>query len=236
VSLDLHSRDTAVQELMDDAGCDACALHRTYARFAAVNRLVSGWRRTYRTQIRPLLSADRTTTLLDIGFGGGDLPRALRRWALRDGLELTVDAIDPDPRAVAFVSTRRPTPGVRFRQADSAALVEAGERYDLVTSNHLLHHLDAAGLQQLLADSARLARRLVLHSDLRRSRTAYLAWAAASWPTARDSFLFTDGLLSIRRSYRPAELAAAMPPGWQVRPQPPFRLLLTRPGLEGPRG
>jgi 2-polyprenyl-3-methyl-5-hydroxy-6-metoxy-1,4-benzoquinol methylase len=236
VSLDLRSRDTVVQELMDDAGCDASALHRTYARFAAVNRLVSGWHRTYRTQIRPLLSADRPTTLLDIGFGGGDLPRALRRWAVRDGLELTVDAIDPDPRALAFVSTRPATPGVRFRQAGSAELAEAGERYDLVTSNHLLHHLDAAGLQQLLADSERLARRLVLHSDLRRSRTAYLAWAAASWPTARDSFLFTDGLLSIRRSYRPAELAAAAPPGWRVRPQPPFRLLLTRSDPEGSRG
>jgi 2-polyprenyl-3-methyl-5-hydroxy-6-metoxy-1,4-benzoquinol methylase len=236
VSLDLRSRDTVVQELMDDAGCDASALHRTYARFAAVNRLVSGWHRTYRTQIRPLLSADRPTTLLDIGFGGGDLPRALRRWAVRDGLDLTVDAIDPDPRAVAFVSARPATPGVRFRQAGSAELAEAGERYDLVTSNHLLHHLDAAGLQQLLADSERLARRLVLHSDLRRSRAAYLAWAAASWPTARDSFLFTDGLLSIRRSYRPAELAAAAPPGWRVRAQAPFRLLLTRSDPEGSRG
>jgi 2-polyprenyl-3-methyl-5-hydroxy-6-metoxy-1,4-benzoquinol methylase len=236
VSLDLRSRDTVVQELMDDAGCDASALHRTYARFAAVNRLVSGWHRTYRTQIRPLLSADRPTTLLDIGFGGGDLPRALRRWAVRDGLDLTVDAIDPDPRAVAFVSARPATPGVRFRQAGSAELAEAGERYDLVTSNHLLHHLDAAGLQQLLADSERLARRLVLHSDLCRSRAAYLAWAAASWPTARDSFLFTDGLLSIRRSYRPAELAAAAPPGWRVRAQAPFRLLLTRSDPEGSRG
>jgi 2-polyprenyl-3-methyl-5-hydroxy-6-metoxy-1,4-benzoquinol methylase len=236
VTVDLSSRDTVVQELMDDTGCDASALHRTYARFAAVNRLVSGWHRTYRTQIRPLLAAERTTTLLDVGFGGGDLPRALRRWAVRDGLELTVDAIDPDPRAVAFVSARPVTPGVRFRQAQSAELVDAGERYDIVTSNHLLHHLDAAGLQQLLGDSDRLARRLVLHSDLRRSRTAYLGWAAVSWPTARDSFLFTDGLLSIRRSYRPAELAAVVPAGWRVRPQPPFRLLLMRPRPEGSRG
>jgi 2-polyprenyl-3-methyl-5-hydroxy-6-metoxy-1,4-benzoquinol methylase len=236
VSVDLSSRDTSVQELMDDSGCDRSALDRTYARFATVNRLLSGWRRTYRTQIRPLLSADATTTLLDIGFGGGDLPRALRRWADRDGLRLTVDAVDPDPRAVAFVSARPATPGVRFRQADSGELVAAGERYDVVTSNHLLHHLDVAGLQRLLADSERLAARLVLHSDLRRSRMAYLGWAAVSWPAARDSFVFTDGLRSIRRSYGPAELAGVVPAGWHVRPQPPFRLLLTRPQLEGSRG
>jgi 2-polyprenyl-3-methyl-5-hydroxy-6-metoxy-1,4-benzoquinol methylase len=231
---DLRSRDTGVQELMDDPGIDEAALRRTYARFAAVNRLVSGWRRTYHQQVRPLLSANRSTSLLDVGFGGGDLPRALRRWADRDGLRLEVDAVDPDPRAFAFVSAQPATPGVRFRQADSSALVRAGERYDLLTSNHLLHHLDAAGLQQLLADSERFARRLVLHSDLRRSRLAYLGWAAASWPAARDSFLFTDGLLSIRRSYRPAELAAVVPEGWRVRRQPPFRLLLSR-SMDGGR-
>jgi 2-polyprenyl-3-methyl-5-hydroxy-6-metoxy-1,4-benzoquinol methylase len=236
VSLDLRSRDTDVQELMDDAACDVVALHRTYARFAVVNRLVAGWGRTYRERIRPLLSPVRSTTLLDVGFGGGDLPRALRRWAVRDGLRLEVDAVDPDPRAFAFVAAQPATPGVRFRQADTAALVATGERYDLVTSNHLLHHLDPAGLQQLLADSERLARRLVLHSDLRRSRLAYLGWATASWPTARDSFLFTDGLLSIRRSYRPTELAEVVPPGWQVRPAAPFRLLVTRSTAVAPRG
>jgi 2-polyprenyl-3-methyl-5-hydroxy-6-metoxy-1,4-benzoquinol methylase len=228
VSPDLHTRDTAARELMDDAGCDEAALRRTYARFAVVNRLLSGWQRTYRTWLRPRLSTHRTTTLLDLGFGGGDLPRALRGWAVADGLRLEVEAVDPDPRALAFVSERPSTPGVRFRRADSAALLAADERYDVVTSNHLLHHLDPAELQQLLGDSARLARSLVLHSDLRRSRSAYLGWAAASWPTARDSFLFTDGLRSIRRSYVPAELAAVVPAGWRVHPQPPFRLLLVR--------
>jgi len=228
MSLDLSRRDTQARELMDDDGCDEAALRRTYARFAVVNRLVAGWWRTYRRHLRPLLSAERTTTLLDVGFGGGDLPLALHRWAAADGLRLTVDAIDPDPRALAFVAARPAPPGVLFRRADSADLVAAGERFDVVTSNHLLHHLDPAELQRLLADSDRLARRLVLHSDLRRSRVAYGAWAALSWPAARDSFLFTDGLISIRRSYRPSELASAVPPGWQVQTQHPFRLLLTR--------
>jgi 2-polyprenyl-3-methyl-5-hydroxy-6-metoxy-1,4-benzoquinol methylase len=228
VSPDLRHRDTAVRERMDDPACDEAALCRTYARFRTVNRLLSGWRAIYRDRLRPLLAADRTTTLLDVGFGGGDLPRALHRWATADGLRLEVDAIDPDPRAVAFATGQPPTPGVRFLQADSTTLAAAGQRYDVVTSNHLLHHLDGATLRGLLADCERLAGRLVLHSDLRRSRIAYLAWAAGAWPAARDSFLLTDGLHSIRRSYRPAELAAVVPAGWRVERQRPFRLLLTR--------
>ncbi|WP_375431543.1 class I SAM-dependent methyltransferase [uncultured Friedmanniella sp.] len=224
---DLRHRETAVVELMDDPDCDLVALRRTYGRFALVNRLVASWHRTYRQRVRPLLSRHRTSTLLDLGCGGGDLALALSRWARADGLRLDVVAVDPDPRAYAFVSERPPTPGVRFRLAGSADLVAQGERYDILTSNHLLHHLTAAELAGVLADTERLTDRLALHSDLRRSRTAYAVWAATSWPAAADSFLFTDGLLSIRRSYAPAELAAVVPIGWRVQRQEPFRLLLS---------
>ena len=227
MSVDLRHRETALSELMDDPACDEQALRRTYARFAPVNRLVAGWRRTYRGWLRPHLSATRTTTLLDVGFGGGDLARALRGWAEADGLRLVVDAVDPDPRALAFVAGQPGTDGVTFRAAATADLVRAGERYDLVTSNHLLHHLDASQLAAVLEDCTRLADRLVVHSDLRRSRTAYLGWSVAARPAARGSFLHTDGLLSIRRSYTPDELAASVPERWQVHTQPPFRLLLT---------
>ncbi|SDT14758.1 2-polyprenyl-3-methyl-5-hydroxy-6-metoxy-1,4-benzoquinol methylase [Friedmanniella luteola] len=227
VSVDLRRRDTAVLELMDDPACDEQALRRTYARFRTVNRLVAGWRRTYRALLRPRLSTTRTTTLLDVGFGGGDLARALAGWARADGLRLLVDAVDPDPRALAFVRDQPPTAGVRYRAADTTGLVAEGEQFDLVTSNHLLHHLGPDVLARVLDESRRLGRELVVHSDLRRSRAAYLGWSVAARPAARDSFLHTDGLRSIRRSYTPAELAAVVPDGWVVQPQLPFRLLLT---------
>lgn len=236
MSPDLRTRDTTARELMDDPDCDPVALDRTYARFRLVNQLVSGWRRTYLDWIRPLLSAHRGTSLLDLGSGGGDIPRALAAWARTDGLSLQVVGVDPDPRAHAFATASPAPPGVTFRHAGSAELVAAGECYDVVISNHLLHHLDAAGLPRVLGECQRLATQLVLHSDLRRSRLAYLGWAAVSWPAARSTFVFTDGLLSIRRSYRPAELAAAVPAGWQVATQRPYRLLLSWTAPEPGRG
>jgi 2-polyprenyl-3-methyl-5-hydroxy-6-metoxy-1,4-benzoquinol methylase len=221
----LARRDTESLELMDDPGCDLDRLERTYRQFTAVNRLVSGWRRLYRRRIRPLLDADRPTTLLDVGFGGGDISRALARWAARDRLLLRTTAIDPDGRALRHVR-RLPDAGVRFEQASSADLVARGDRYDVVISNHLLHHLDAGELSALLADSRALSRRLVLHNDLARARAGYGLYAAVTLPFARRSFVHQDGLLSIRRSYRPAELRAAVPPGWRVTPMFPQRLLL----------
>ncbi|PRX22978.1 2-polyprenyl-3-methyl-5-hydroxy-6-metoxy-1,4-benzoquinol methylase [Actinoplanes italicus] len=211
---------------MDAPDCDADRLERTYRQFGTVNRLVSGWRRLHRQWIRPRLDAERPTTLLDIGFGGGDISRALTRWAARDRLVLRTTAIDPDERALRYVR-KVPAGGVRFERASSADLVARGERFDLVISNHLLHHLDTDELAALLADSRTLSRGLVVHNDLSRDRAGYGLYAVATLPFARRSFIHQDGLLSVRRSYRRTELQEIVPPGWRVRSMFPQRLLLT---------
>lgn len=230
----LHTRELEARELMDDPDCDVQALRRTYEQFRIVNRLVSGWRQVYTGRLRPLLSPRRTTTLLDIGFGGGDVPRALAGWARHDRLPVQITAIDPDERAHQFASALPLLPAVTFRQATSAQLVAEGASFDLVISNHLLHHLDGAGLTALLSDSERLARRLVIHNDIARGRLAYAAYAVASRLLGRRSFIRYDGLLSIRRSYRPRELASVVGADWRVVEQFPSRILLVHEADSGP--
>lgn len=224
----LVARDEHARERMDDPGCDPRRLARTYASFRLVNALVAGWRRAYRRHLRPQLRADGATTLLDIGSGGGDVARALARWAHRDGFDLRVTGIDPDPRAHAWARRRPPVAGVQFRRALSSELVAGGERFDLVISNHLLHHLDEEQLDGLLEDSARLARRAVVHSDIRRGRLAFALFSLLTWPLFPGTFIREDGLTSIRRSHTAAELRARVPADWTVRTPGRFRLLLLR--------
>ncbi|NYD67916.1 class I SAM-dependent methyltransferase [Agromyces atrinae] len=229
---DLRRRATTATELMDDPNCDAELLDRTYAQFPLVNRFVAGWRGIYRRDIRPLLSAERPSRLLDIGAGGADVPRALLAWAARDGLLLRAVAVDPDPRAYAWASAR-PTTGLQVSRAHSSELVADGERFDVVISNHVLHHLDDAELSTVLADSEELLTPggIAVHSDIARSRFAYAAFAAGTWPfqstLLRRSFIRADGLTSIRRSFTPGELRSVAPAGWVVRTGVPSRLDLS---------
>lgn len=232
--LDFRERDTEVRELMDAPDCDLHALHRTYERFTLVNALLSDARGLYRREILP--RAQRSGGLvrvLDIGAGGADVARDLLERARRDEVRLDVVAIDPDPRATDWAERQAPVAGLTVRRAHSSELVDDlasdDDRFDLVISNHVLHHLDGAQLGVLLADSERLVRPggVVIHADLVRSALAYAAFAAVTLPlqptVLRGSFIRPDGLASIRRSFLPRELAAVVPPGWRVRRVSPWR-------------
>lgn len=222
----LRTRAAGAIEQMDRADCDARLLDNTYRQFWVINRVLSGWRRLYNRELRTIITpGQRPVTVLDVGSGGGDLAVMLARWAHRDGVRIHVTGIDPDPRAAAFASRRTPTPGVEFRQAHSADLVREGASFDVVISNHVLHHLGTGELRQLLADSEILAAGKVLHNDLIRSPAAFILFGVAALPF-RKSFIREDGLTSIRRSYTQAELAAAAPPGWSVEHPSAFHQVL----------
>jgi 2-polyprenyl-3-methyl-5-hydroxy-6-metoxy-1,4-benzoquinol methylase len=230
----LAQRDPDAVEEMDRPDCDPRKLDRTYAQFGIVNAVVSGWHRTYTSLLRPAFSRDRTNTLLDVGSGGGDVPRAIIRWARRDGFRLEVTAVDPDERAHAYATSRPPVPGVTFRRALSSELVAEGAVFDAVTSNHVLHHLDAAELAGLLDDTEQLARRVAVHSDIARHPLGYALFSAGTLPLP-GSYIRKDGLTSIRRSYTPEELRVRIAgrDSWQVRTAVPFINLLV---LEPPAG
>jgi len=219
----LAVRDAQLREIMDDPDCDPVRLRRTLERFAITNRFVSGWGRTYRDLIRPALAAlDRPATVLDLGCGGGDVLRRVVHAARRDGFEVTGLGVDPDERAIAAT---RPMDGVTYRVADSRRLLAEGSAFHVVISNHVLHHLDEHALHAFLDDSSSLATVLCVHSDIRRAPLAYTAFAVGIIPIAPGTYLRTDGLRSIRRSFTPLELSAVLPPGWSVETSWPFRVL-----------
>ena len=223
--MNLSVRDDDVAELMDDPDCDPQRLEATLRRFDTVNRLWSGWGGVYRERLRPYLSSlGRPARVLDLGAGGGDVLVRLARLAARDGLDVDWLGADPDPRAIT-VAEERTTPRVAFRCTDAAALRAARESFDVVLSNHVMHHLTGPQLREFAGDTLALSDGIVLHSDIRRSRLAYALYAVGVTPLAPGTFLRTDGLRSIRRSYSVDELASALGEPWQVEPASPFRVL-----------
>jgi 2-polyprenyl-3-methyl-5-hydroxy-6-metoxy-1,4-benzoquinol methylase len=226
----LRRRDAQADEMLDRADCDLRTACTTYRQFGRINAVASRFRHVYRCWMRPQMRPEpaRRYTLLDIGFGGGDIALALARWAAADGLTLEVTGIDVNPRALDYAATLQKPPNIVFRQATPGDLLADGERFDFVVSNHLLHHLDDGALPGVLETAARLARRCAVMMDTRRSDAAYVLFAALAPVFLRGSYHRHDGLASLRRAYTASELRRMAPAGWQLQRLIPFRLALIR--------
>lgn len=226
----LTERAEGIQEKMEDPDCNRELLFNTYQQFKTINYLLSGWKSLYRQHIYPLLATRGHATLLDIGFGGGDLPFFLHRRAEQDGFDLHITAIETDSRAMEFVeSEHAPTPSnIDFRHADIGDFLpvrKEEEPFDFIISNHLLHHLASDDLIKLARQSEELVRHKVIFNDLERNGAAYLLFSAFIAPFFRRSFAARDGRRSIRRSFTRSELERTLPSCWTVTRQFPFRLI-----------
>lgn len=92
--------------------------------------------------------------VLDIGCGTGSLAIAIKRAHPR----VEVVGIDPDPLALARARKKAARAGVdaRFEQGYGDALPFADASFARVVSSFMLHHLDRALQQRLLAQALRV--------------------------------------------------------------------------------
>jgi len=152
---------------------------------------------------------DRTITILDVGTGGADIPRALARWARRTGRRVLILALDRDSATLAFArQVAAPYPEIVLLQSDALALPVRPGSVDVVISALTLHHLEAAAAVRHLAEMDAAARTGILVNDLMRSRAAYCAVWLATRALTRNRMSRHDGPLSVLRAYTPDEVRA----------------------------
>lgn len=228
--LSFAQRGSELTEAIDDPECDSEKLTKTYKQFYLINRALSQSRTIYKQHIRPLMSEDRQYSLLDIGYGAGDIALSYKHWAQADGLSLKISGVDTSARALAFVDQYHAGSGIDFRHLSSAELVERGDKFDFVISNHILHHLNEEQLASVLNDANILASRAAIFNDLERSALAYYLFKFIAPLIFHRSFIVPDGLISIRRSYTLSEIAQKISHPWTAKTLFPFRLLLIREG------
>jgi SAM-dependent methyltransferase len=211
---DLRHRSREVELL--DQGVAAPEVARSLGDLRLVNRWL-GARHRLLAAVRPHLP-DRGT-LLDVGCGSGDLPAFLRKGLPSPGLVVGLD--------VKLAHLRDVPAAVRPVVADVEALPFSEAAFDVVTASLFLHHFDE--LVPLLGRLYRLARRALVVSDLHRAAFPHLFGRAFFPLLFRSPVSVHDGLVSIRRGFRPAELRSAFDeagiPGVRVRRCFPYRLL-----------
>ena len=151
----------------------------------------------------------RPLRVLDVGFGDGDMLRALHAHAVRRGQRVALVGIDLNPRSVAAAQASTPVDmAIDYRTGDYADL--AGEGWDAVISSLVAHHMTHDELVAFVGFMDREARSGWFVNDLYRSRTAQAGFGMLATMLRWHPIVRHDGALSVARSYRVAEWAPVL--------------------------
>ncbi len=223
----------AREEEMDALTLPDIRYARVLRDLALVNRVTLAQRPTLAFVDRLLARtpADRPLRLLDVGFGAGDMLRAIARRAAKRGRAVALTGIDLNPRsaATAAAATAAGAP-IRWLTGDYTAL--AGEGWDAVISSLVTHHMSAAERAAFLAFMESESRVGWLVNDLHRHRLPFVGYPLLAALLLVDPIVRRDGQLSVGRSFRADEwqamLAAAGIDGATVDRWFPYRLCVER--------
>jgi SAM-dependent methyltransferase len=136
-----------------------------------------------------------------VGCGSADLPAWLQRTTPSRIMVVGVD--------LKLLHLQQAPPGVHRVVADVRQLPFPPLSFDVVTVSLFLHHFDAPEVGGVLRALFSLARRALVVNDLRRARVPLLFGQAVFPFLFRSPVSVADGLVSVRRGFRPQELAEA---------------------------
>jgi len=222
-------------EILDAPDVDPALARRSLRDVMLANSLMGGTRAVMREleTVVPFLPA--RATLLDVGTGLGDIPRQARAVAARHGI--TLDTVGLEAAEWLAADARAATAAAVV--GDGRALPFADHSVDVVICSQVLHHFFDGDAIALLRELDRVARVRVIVSDLLRSDLAVgLLWlfsfVLGFHPVSRH-----DGMMSIRRGFRPGELreiiSGATGADPRIREHLGFRVAATWAPTGGPR-
>ena len=210
---DRHRRSTAA-ELMDVERVTPDDLAACLRDLAQVNTLTLArpptlrWLADVTRTVSP--PSGRPWRLLDVGFGDGDMLRAIRRWTRRQGVSMELLGLDLNPDAAT--AARAATPAemtIDYLTSDLFAF--APDRpIDLIVSSLFTHHLDDGQLVRFLRWMGDTAQAGWFVNDLHRHAIAFHGFRLLATVMRWHRFVRHDGPVSVARSFRAADWQRAL--------------------------
>lgn len=217
-------------ELMDDPALDAESYAAVLRDLARVNTVTLARRPTLSFLDRAVGAAG-SISVLDVGFGDGDMLRAIARWAARRGIAARLTGVDLNSRSAVAARARTPAEmPIEYLTGDYAD--QRGRGFDVILSSLVAHHMTRTQLVAFLRFMESEASKGWFVNDLHRHGFAWLGFPLLASIMRWHPIVRHDGRMSIARSYRRDEwhplLAEAGIDTARVFRAFPFRLCVER--------
>lgn len=230
----LTNRRTVIDEIMDSPDIDEAEHGQALDGLRRINRIS----RTAHYIRRPIYDMAKGAgldriSMLDIACGGGDVPIEVALGLRQNGIAVDLSLLDRSATAVNRASAAAARTGIGCQGLVTDILThEPQVTADVVTNSLFLHHIREPGqVVGILRCMSQIAGRLVVISDLVRSRGGLVAAWAGCRVLSRSRIVHHDGPASVRAAWTLAEMtnfaAQAGMTGAQVHRCGPWRMLLT---------
>lgn len=177
---------------MDDLTRPDAEFRQAYRELALINRYLGGIR-----AIKRFLPRIRGGMLLDVAAGASDVGDVL----VRDG-GWKVVGVDLNSGGLGMATRSLVVAG------DAFSLPFLDDSFDVVTASLFFHHLSDDDCVRVFRSMYRVARQRVIVNDLHRTRVAWMSIVTLTRLFSRSPMVQNDGPLSVRRAFRPTDLAA----------------------------
>lgn len=229
---DLRRRSHA-PELMDGDHVDPADFAACMKDLATVNTVTLARGPTLEFVSEAMKHARGVPTILDVGYGAGDMLRSIAAMLHQQGRQARLVGIDLNPRSEPAARSMTPAEmKIEWRTGDAYDLRHE-DAPDLVISSLVTHHMDDAEIVRFLGWMEATAGLGWFVNDLHRHAIAWYGFTAMANIARWHRFVRHDGPLSVARSFRREDwqhllVASGTSEHARVRWRFPFRYCVER--------
>src|ERR1700694_2243438 len=149
----------------------------------------------------------RSFSFLDVGAGSGELLRVGAKWARETNRRASFVGLELNERSAgAILEESREFPEISSVRGDAFRLPICDGEFDYAICSLFTHHFRDERVVDLMREMSRVAGRGIFVIDLHRDPVAYYFYTTVGRLFLHNRLIREDGALSIRRSFKPAEL------------------------------
>jgi SAM-dependent methyltransferase len=194
-TLEMMDRPQPVSAELERDLCNIRRLNRWFGSYALISFFLRRW-----------INPGARLRIVDLATGSGDIPRLIADYARGVGAVVHIDALDQQSATVDIAKRLSADyPNITFVEGNILDW-ETSEPCDLVLCTMALHHFTDEDAIRVLRRCRDLSRKLVLVSDLRRSRFGTIGVQLLTATIFREPMTKHDARLSMARAFSFAEM------------------------------
>jgi 2-polyprenyl-3-methyl-5-hydroxy-6-metoxy-1,4-benzoquinol methylase len=206
------SRRSDGMEIMDDLNCSGEVVHQTLRELETINELLGG---NYVTidglsQLVDYIPT-KSMTVADLGCGGGDILKLIRKWGNKKKIQLDLTGIDANPNITAFAAAHTPpSMNISYEAIDIFSDEFRKRKFDIIIGTLFFHHFTSEQLIGFFSNIKHQITTGIVVNDIHRHWFAFysIKWLTGSF--SKSSMVKFDAPLSVLRAFTRKELKEIM--------------------------